>query len=185
MYNSNVQLKGMEELKFYHSILSWYGLVTLFTLYLYGEKTKKKLNDTHRFYSHGLLILSIKHAYYTCVNSTKIYLTHLYYHIHISDTGLSISPLCGIFLTSHFGPKYTSGTWWRTTATIWPRCTCRPNTPIHWERTREFVTEPRLETQGTWLIIRLKFEHTRQSRSNCYDVIFFVNLQNKLADHPH
>ena len=41
MYNSNVQLKGMEELKFYHSILSWYGLVTLFTLYLYGEKTKK------------------------------------------------------------------------------------------------------------------------------------------------
>ena len=49
MYNSNVQLKGMEELKFYHSILSWYGLVTLFTLYLYGEKTKKKLNDTHRW----------------------------------------------------------------------------------------------------------------------------------------
>ena len=48
MYNSNVQLKGMEELKFYHSILSWYGLVTLFTLYLYGEKTKKKFNDTHR-----------------------------------------------------------------------------------------------------------------------------------------
>ena len=41
MYNSNVQLKGMEELKLYHSILSWYDLVTLFTLYLYGEKIKK------------------------------------------------------------------------------------------------------------------------------------------------
>merc|ERR1712055_44724 len=39
----------MEELKFYHSILSWYGLVTLFTLYLCGEKTKKTLNDTHRW----------------------------------------------------------------------------------------------------------------------------------------
>jgi len=49
MYNSNVQLKGIAEHKFYHSILSWYGVVTLFTLYLYGEKTKKKLNDTHRW----------------------------------------------------------------------------------------------------------------------------------------
>ena len=41
--------KGMEEIKLYHSILFWYDLVTLFTLYLYGKKTKKRFNDTHRW----------------------------------------------------------------------------------------------------------------------------------------
>jgi len=68
------QLKGMEELKFYHSILSWYGLVTLFTLYLYGEKTKKKLNDTHRWQASRICsrlytkFSSNSFVYFICLN---------------------------------------------------------------------------------------------------------------------